>query len=38
VPALLEADPEHCHRSLVAEALQPLVLARVDHLAPSDED
>jgi uncharacterized protein (DUF488 family) len=34
----LEADPAHCHRSLVAEALQPLVLARVDHLAPSDED
>jgi uncharacterized protein (DUF488 family) len=34
----LEADPAHCHRSLVAEALQPLVPARVDHLAPSDED
>ena len=31
----LEADPAHCHRSLVAAALQALLPVRVDHLAPS---
>lgn len=29
-----EHDPAHCHRSMVAEALQPLVRARVEHLTP----
>lgn len=29
-----EADPAHCHRSIVADALQPLVTVRVDHLHP----
>ena len=29
-----EADPAHCHRSMVAEALQPLVRAEVHHLSP----
>jgi uncharacterized protein (DUF488 family) len=31
----LEADPTHCHRSLVADALSTLVSLRVTHLAPS---
>ena len=30
----LEADPAHCHRSLVAEALQALVPVDVRNLAP----
>lgn len=30
-----EADPAHCHRSMVAEALAELVPVRVDHLSPS---
>jgi uncharacterized protein (DUF488 family) len=30
----LEADPTHCHRSMVAEALQALVPVRVRNLAP----
>ncbi|HET6763904.1 MAG TPA: DUF488 domain-containing protein [Longimicrobiaceae bacterium] len=29
-----EADPEHCHRTLVAEALAALVPVDVRHLAP----
>lgn len=33
----LEADPAHCHRSMVAEALQSLVPVRVNHLAPGEE-
>ena len=31
-----EADPSHCHRSLVAAALQGLVPVRVEHLTPVD--
>ncbi len=34
----LEADPAHCHRSLVAAALAERMPLRVDHLAVSDED
>ncbi|HEU0051917.1 MAG TPA: DUF488 domain-containing protein [Longimicrobium sp.] len=34
----LEADPAHCHRSLVAEALKELVPVRVDHLHPAPEE
>lgn len=30
-----ENDPAHCHRTLVAEALQPLVKVKVEHLYPS---
>ena len=30
-----EADPTHCHRSLVAEALGALVHLRITHLAPT---
>ena len=30
----LEADPAHCHRSIVAEALAELVPIEVDHLRP----
>jgi uncharacterized protein (DUF488 family) len=30
----LEADPAHCHRTLVAEALGELVPVEVDHLRP----
>ena len=33
----LEASPEHCHRSLVAEALGSLVPVRVDHLSAQAE-
>jgi uncharacterized protein (DUF488 family) len=29
-----EADPAHCHRSLVANALSKLVPIEVDHLRP----
>ena len=32
-----EADPAHCHRTLVADALQPLVPAKVRHLRPETE-
>jgi uncharacterized protein (DUF488 family) len=34
----LEADPRHCHRSLVADALAALVPVRVEHLAPMAGD
>ena len=34
----LEADPAHCHRSMVAEALGGLLPLDVTHLAPGDED
>ncbi len=34
----LEADPAHCHRSLVAEALDGLVEIEVRHLRPADEE
>lgn len=30
----LEADPAHCHRSIVAEALDEIVPVTVDHLRP----
>ena len=33
-----EADPAHCHRSLVAAALSQLVPVDVRHLTPVDED
>ena len=33
-----EADPAHCHRTLVAEALAPLVRFRLVHLRPGQED
>ena len=29
-----EHDPAHCHRTLVADALQPLVKVKVEHLFP----
>ena len=32
-----EADPAHCHRSLVADALSAVLPLRVDHLVPSPE-
>lgn len=32
-----EADPAHCHRSLVADALGALLPLRLDHLRPTDE-
>ena len=32
-----EADPAHCHRSLVVDALRPLVSFDVDHLFVKDE-
>jgi uncharacterized protein (DUF488 family) len=32
-----EADPAHCHRTLVADALGRLVPVRVAHLRPLDE-
>jgi uncharacterized protein (DUF488 family) len=32
----LEADPTHCHRSLVATALASLVRVEVNHLAPAE--
>ncbi|HEV2149044.1 MAG TPA: DUF488 domain-containing protein [Longimicrobiaceae bacterium] len=34
----LEADPAHCHRSMVADALGALIPLEVEHLAPGDED
>jgi uncharacterized protein (DUF488 family) len=33
----LEADPTHCHRSMIAAALQSLLPVEVRHLAPADE-
>lgn len=33
-----EADPAHCHRSMVADALQAMIPLRVTHLAPVDVD
>ncbi len=33
-----EADPAHCHRTLVADALEPLVTFRLVHLRPGQED
>jgi uncharacterized protein (DUF488 family) len=32
-----EADPEHCHRALVAEALAGLLPVEVRHLRPADD-
>lgn len=32
-----EADPAHCHRSIVADALAELVPIQVNHLAPGEE-
>jgi uncharacterized protein (DUF488 family) len=32
-----EADPSHCHRSMVAAALGSLMPIRVTHLMPTDE-
>ena len=32
-----EADPAHCHRSIVAAALGSQVPIRVEHLAPADD-
>lgn len=32
-----EADPEHCHRSIVATALTDKVPVEIHHLAPRDE-
>jgi uncharacterized protein (DUF488 family) len=32
----LEADPGHCHRTLVAAAVADLVPVRIDHLAPAE--
>lgn len=32
-----EADPAHCHRSMVAQALSELVPIRVRHLAPEPD-
>ncbi|HEX8361923.1 MAG TPA: DUF488 domain-containing protein [Longimicrobium sp.] len=34
----LEADPTHCHRSLVADALAGRMPLRVDHLSAGDGD
>lgn len=31
----LEADPAHCHRSMVADALKEMLPLRIEHLAPS---
>jgi uncharacterized protein (DUF488 family) len=31
----LEANPEHCHRTLVAEALATIVPVRIRHLSPA---
>ncbi|HYW10796.1 MAG TPA: DUF488 domain-containing protein [Longimicrobium sp.] len=33
-----EADPAHCHRTLVADALQSLVPSEVRHLHPESEE
>ena len=32
-----EADPSHCHRKYVVEALAPLVTFEVEHLFARDE-
>jgi uncharacterized protein (DUF488 family) len=32
-----EADPAHCHRSIVASELGKLLPVRVQHLMPEDE-
>jgi uncharacterized protein (DUF488 family) len=32
-----EADPAHCHRSIVADALARLVPIEIHHLMPFDE-
>jgi uncharacterized protein (DUF488 family) len=32
-----EADPAHCHRSIVAEALTALMPLEIHHLTPSDD-
>jgi uncharacterized protein (DUF488 family) len=32
-----EADPAHCHRSIVAEALTSLMPLEIHHLTPSDD-
>ena len=34
----LEADPAHCHRTLVAAALQSIVPVEIHHLAPEPRD
>ncbi len=34
----LEDDPSHCHRSLVADAVEDRLGVRVDHLRPRRED
>jgi uncharacterized protein (DUF488 family) len=33
-----EADPSHCHRAIVADALAALVPIEIRHLAPIDDD
>ncbi len=33
-----ESNPAHCHRSLVADALQSLVPVRVEHLHPIEDE
>jgi uncharacterized protein (DUF488 family) len=33
-----EADPAHCHRSMVAAALAALMPVQVTHLAPTDDE
>jgi uncharacterized protein (DUF488 family) len=33
----LEANPEHCHRTMVADALVSKLKVRVEHLAPLEE-
>jgi uncharacterized protein (DUF488 family) len=32
-----EANPEHCHRNLVAHALAERIPLRIEHLAPGEE-
>jgi uncharacterized protein (DUF488 family) len=33
-----EADPAHCHRSIVADAVKRRVPVRIEHLRPGSED
>ena len=33
-----EADPAHCHRSIVAAALAAMLPATIDHLSPGTDD
>jgi uncharacterized protein (DUF488 family) len=33
-----EADPSHCHRAMVADALASLLPVQITHLAPSGDD